>query len=939
MAVSTLDAVSFFVLFGNLVPFFFYLATSIVCGLKGKWISVAFSAALCLVLFIWIFLSVVAMISTLVLSKRRAAATKKVIAVPLPPISSAAATSTHNVPMNLELLRVGSTSTPAPGSVTDDPPVFEEANPATVLSSISEATVVDLRQTTSGSFVSLRSDRRQGKGETINPLVTSYTSRPQTKESPRRSPRGSSLQMVTSTNTKPGSRQLGSDDAAGVVAGASGAAGAGEEDVATSAVLITPNADPDGSEDLKGYSADKLGSDSPVNLQSSKLQQHFSQNAIFMHADIYGGNELTKAPHTPKVVSASRHRLTSSNRLSVASTKIAISIPNPSLSMSAAFMMPVVSIYATIALVVLQLAGSFMIEYDTHSLFFCLPALASPCHLAMLDPLVEYFSRTSASHSSFHAKLLHCMLHKVTLFLVGSAAVAIYVVALALQTTKWSPYDGTETVVPVPIRVVGYTSPLVLFSLLCSVVLRTLVVRRSSPTTRAHKGSGPIYQYSVGRAAAEAARSTQQRSRSISPRSCSASNLIPSSSFRATQKPHASLSTTPLLSDDSASTLSSIVRSSVMSSVFIPPNSLASPTRLSVSKSLLRGSQSSSTSMAQPVMQAAHLTSVPQLKTVTILYIAYRNIYDGADDMVSPAVRFDAKGSLSESRDRQQIIATNFEALVEALEDTNDGASSDANAFILTAYAEALCLVWGLMPFSSDPVLLAIEKAQRVMAAFRSRPVPSSSFSNGQQELVAAVVSAPHSLVGLVGTELYRGVHFFNPHQHDTGSLLLQRGLQMYRRLPSVQSADANSGVPFQCILLDGGSWRSAASHILARPCGLAAEPSAKSPQQMTVKSPPVGMTAKKKPVKQFVFMYNFIELVQAKEEEWHLVVQRQERLGERFGFLTEAAQLIQQGDTGSAHEVLEAAVKTSNTSNDVDSIALAQMLLEDLDQLENKAS
>ncbi|GET91759.1 hypothetical protein, unknown function [Leishmania tarentolae] len=397
------------------------------------------------------------------------------------------------------------------------------------------------------------------------------------------------------------------------------------------------------------------------------------------------------------------------------------------------------------------------------------------------------------------------------------------------------------------------------------------------------------------------------------------------------------------LPEETCSTLTSIVRSFAGGTLFIPHLNGGLPAKLSVSKSFRRSTQSCTNggtdqyNSSQPV---ALMTSVPQLKTVTMLYVAYRDIYaDDPEAETSAFTAFNLKGGMAATRNKQRTVSANFEAVMEALEDTRAHDSADANSYVLTAYEDSICLVWGLIPFSSEPVLLAVEKARKIIEAFKNRPKPPSGHSNARQELVAAVVSAPHSLVGLVGSGSCRGIHFFNPHQHELGAQMLRRGLAMHRCLPSLQASLNEPENPFHCILLDDRSWNSTASHILARPCGIiridGSSADAKRPMQGSL---PLNVSSKSTHL-QFLIFYNFMEKLQAIEEEWHLVVQRQEHLGSKFSFLSEAVQLLHQGDQSSAQQVLKGAVQGITSSSDADNITIAQMLLEDLSSAQGCSS
>ncbi|KAG5494983.1 hypothetical protein JKF63_02035 [Porcisia hertigi] len=624
---------------------------------------------------------------------------------------------------------------------------------------------------------------------------------------------------------------------------------------------------------------------------------------------------------------------------------------------SVAFMTPA-SLYVIIILTILTLTSSIVFQYDTNCLFLACPALGVPWLWANLVLMRKAFHRTPGMVQSFHCRLLHLLTDWLFILFVCVLSLGVFVAAFTLEILRGAQNRVDGEVTPTAIRVVSYLAPIVMM-VPAGIVFFSFAVKHNVGAGDGEGGAMTTAEVSSGSQVCAACPTTQQAVPVFTPAILSPvhdAKLSPfeppgvfvraSSSFGAGGAPVTTFhgrslsrtlapSTICTPTDDTCSTLSSIVRSSVASGPIIPLIcSSSSSSRLSMGKGVQRNSTSiqkegagkRSSPQAMTVM-----TSVPQLKSVTMLYIAYRDIDDDAEPPTPGFFKVSEQDvGMAANRNKQQTISANFEALTESLEDAREQGNADLNAYVLTAYEDAICLIWGLIPFSSEPVLLAVEKARQIMDSFKSRPRPPTSSKNAQQELVAVVVSAPHSLVGLIGTGPYRGIHFFNSNQHMLGAQMLRRGLAMHRRLPSLQGSISEPEEAFQCILLDGRSWNSTAGHILARPCGIyrSSEPEANSKRRC---SPAPGVSARPKN-RQFQIFYNFLGMMEAKEEEWHLVVQRQEHLGSKFCFLSDAVQMLHQGDTNSARVILHRAVQRTASGTDADNVTLAHMLLEDLD-------
>ncbi|CBZ29816.1 hypothetical protein, unknown function [Leishmania mexicana MHOM/GT/2001/U1103] len=703
-------------------------------------------------------------------------------------------------------------------------------------------------------------------------------------------------------------------------------------------------------------------------MKPSHLQSYTTQN-LGADRNFSGPGEQEKCMLKDQALSlanrlpAFMHAPTDARRASAPSTIASVRVADPSKLLRIAFMMPLVSLYMTIIITIFMLIGALLCVYDTHCLFLASPVLGLPWLWANLLVIRKAFYNTSYLRHSFHCRLASVFTHWFFMLIVYLLSVGVFAAACVLEVMYWTPYNIDGEATPNAIRVVSYFAP-ILIMLSIGVFLNNLkgmlgitwetyeseMVADEAPAATGYPKSprervamrdlSPkvVSHGRVGRPSPSAGIGSVSGNSSLR----TAGTVSAAAVHARLQPPVMSPSIPQTLPEETCSTLSSIVRSLAVGSIFIPQINAASSAKLSVNKNLLRGSHSSTNGSSdhhngsQP---AVFISSVPQLKTVTMLYVVYRDIYDDEEAVSSVFNASNQRGGMAATRNKQQTVSANFEAVMEALEDARGQDSADANSYVLTAYEDAICLVWGLIPFSSEPVLLAIEKARKIMVAFQSRPKPPTSFSNARQELVAAVVSAPHSLVGLVGSGSCRGIHFFNPRQHELGAQMLRRGIAMHRRLPSLQASLDEPKNPFHCILLDGRSWNSTASQILARPCGISGSDGPNTAVKLPRQRRPLLNVSSKSTKTQFVIIYNFMEVLKAIEEEWHLVVQRQEHLGSKFCFLSEAVQLLHQGDQNGAQQVLKGAVQSMTSSSDADNITIAKMLLEDLDVTEGGGS
>lgn len=913
MSFAVAEVVRVLFWFWGLLPLCYYIALTVVCGIYRHWISFGFALATAVVLAVWLVLNGAAMISAQLLKghlRRRAARHPTELSV-----EDVGTTMAHTgAPTNALNAPAGHRT--ANMDAEDSPRAFEDSESDTDLTSIRDSVMPSVHANTDNiSFSSNVSD--------AHPVVS-----------------GNPLN------------------------GRGAGAGRGRRGLV---VRAHPTA---------GTAADRPGSDGDDTclLSPPEAERQLAETL----ATAPGQALAPPIPTAPQHVTAAPGKKVSSDSCSVNSgphgdggglAKVVFGVAGADgprrfsrqsgvapRCYGAAFMMPVVSLYVSLALALLTLVAAILFEYETHCLLLAFPALCAPCLLFGLIPLLPFFGAYPHAARDFHVRVLHIATHWATLTVTALLGLAVYVVALALESARWTPYAPKDAPVERAVRVVSYLSPVPsFFVILLFVVSNTLHTRtalsqgerkRQRSIQRDHVAAAGPSRFSLRRANTADSRygplrafpgaSDAQRDALTTPSSPPQAHGLSLGAARNSVMTH------PDLDDNTDSTLSSIVRSSMGSSIFIPPASITALSSRSPSKKQIHDSRHASSASAglHAVPAAAHVSTLPQLKTVTTLYIAYRNIYNEGEAAAESYSRGTAQGGMAANRTMQQTVSANYEALMEAIEDAREQGSADDNAYVITAYEDALCLVWGLMPFSSEPVLLAIEKARQIMEAFRSRPKPPPTSSNEQQELVAAVVSAPHSLVGFIGTGNYRSIHFFNPRQHEGGSILLQRSMALYRRLPSIQNASDDVEAAFSGILMNSRARNNTASQILARPCGIKyIAPSPSSDAKEGGKRPVALNLAPKLPAEHYPIMYEFLDFVHAKEEEWHLVVQRQERLGAKFAFLTDATQLLQQGDPKGARELLTRTIQNTDSGHDADNIVLAQMTLEDLDRFTVKPS
>ncbi|KAG5469281.1 hypothetical protein LSCM1_02496 [Leishmania martiniquensis] len=900
----------------GLMPICFYVALAIVCGLHRRWISVAFSIASAFTFSVLAALNVAAIIAVVVAPPRTKFAKRPNEAPCLTHLSSSAASAKSRT----DLSAIDGNWNPTNAQRSE-----EDA----ILSSITESTMTNSTATVVGASSRLMDGSVRAS---VNPLL-----------SVRHAARTVCAARQQSSQT-PAEVDVAELEETYILSPPFAIANMCKKG-AFPAICASPTSGPSGS---KSSPAEQI----VVERDTSKfyrekgrsLKEHTQRTSLL-------STPLPDPACTP----------TDTRQVSLPPTVLFICLADPSRPTRTTFKI-LVLLYVTVTLSVVTLAGSVVLEYDTHCLFLACPALGVPWLWTHLVPLKKALDSTPAMSQSFYARMVRFLTHRLAMLSIWIASLGVFAAALTLEFVRWTPYSIGGEATPDAIRVVSYLAPIQMVVIMGVSFANLMEMRGAS----VHDNEGVLMVADQVPAAADfSGRLPAQRvslvvapghkppdqcdqpssfagsDRAVGPSSAPSGDAVPLAAAGAGEQcKMLPACFQQILSDDTCSTLSSIVRSSTGSSIFVPRVRSASSEALSVNRNHVQDSRSvGNGSAGHPgnSQLSAIMTSVPQLKTVTMLYVAYRDIFGEDNAVTSAPIASDEKRGIAANRKKQQTVSANFEALMEALEDARERGNADANAYMLTAYEDAICLVWGLIPFSSEPVLLAIEKARQIMEAFRSRPRPPPSFGSAQQELVAAVVSAPHSLVGLIGSGSNRGIHFFNASQHVLGAQILRRGLAMYRRLPSLQASHDEQEKLFHCILLDGRSWTSTASHVLARPCCLHCykEPGAsvKQPNQSLLPRD----SSTKPASRQFFVIYDFLEVVQAKEEEWHLVVQRQEHLGLKYCFLSEAVQLLHQGNVNGARQVLEGAVHSTSSPDDADNITLALMMLEDLNRAEDE--
>lgn len=908
MALDVADVVRTMSWFWGLLPLCYYIALTVVCGMYRHWISFGFALANATTLVVWLVLNSVAMVSARQLSRREAAAVTS--------NEHPAELSMEDVARAFPQRGVSSPraipppAQPVPRIDTEDTPrAFEDDDDSVDdLTSIPDSVVTNVHTNTNDTslFSAVLEGRSPGPG---NPLAAA---RPSGKACGRRG-------LVVHAQPAAGGDRRGSDGDGSYLLSSPESDRAMAEGLSRAAgqTLVAPSVVPAHGRADAAAATKKVSSDS--GSVGSGAHDGGGGGADMLYGKARDGTR-GKRRHSSCCVSCCGPYLM---------TKV----------YRAAYMMPAVSIYVTLVFTVLVLVASILFEYETHCLMLAFPALCMPGLWSTLIPLLSFFDAHKQLSMAFHVRLLRVATHWGGLTVITIVGLIVYVVAMALESSVWTPYEPNKVPVERAVRIVSYVTPIPSVLIVALFVVNNSLIARSLSRRNDRKRQIRQQQQQQQQHEVVAPRDDVLRFGQLTnfPRMSESAQLVvspPAPSHQLDSAAAHNSSSLPLDMDDSISTLSSIVRSSMGSSVFIPHSSVVTASTRSPSKLQVRASRTSSSGStgAHGLLAAAHVSTLPQLKTVTMLYIAYRNIFDDSDFLKDFSGAGKVQGGMAANRNMQQTISANYEALMEAVEDAREQGRADDNAYVLTAYEDALCLVWGLMPFSSEPVLLAIEKARQIMEAFRSRPKPPPTSADEQPELVAAIVSAPHSLVGFLGTGNYRSVHFFNPHQHQGGCILMRRAMAMYRRLPSMQNAGGGSENVFSGILMNSRARNNTASQILARPCGIKYIPPLRDDDTgaIGVRRLQMGL-ASKLPVEQYPIMYEFLDFVQAKEEEWHLVVQRQERLGAKFSFLTEATQLLQQGDTKAAKEVLTRAIEGTDRGHEADNVVLAQMTLEDL--------
>ncbi|KEG14720.1 hypothetical protein DQ04_00331130 [Trypanosoma grayi] len=302
----------------------------------------------------------------------------------------------------------------------------------------------------------------------------------------------------------------------------------------------------------------------------------------------------------------------------------------------------------------------------------------------------------------------------------------------------------------------------------------------------------------------------------------------------------------------------------------------------------------------------------PQVKSMTLLYVAFRDTRVVGSAADASEVR--ERNRKIAPKELQEKMASDFHALVDAAKEIE----VSYGPFVLTAHQDALCFVWGVQPLSADPVIWAIDAAQDFFTAF----IPPSG-SDPNYALVAAVLHSPHTLATIVGTNDMSSVHFLS-NEHSVGEQLLNRGflLRNYERRKWSGKKFVTSG-----LMLDRRAAHLAAAQILTRPVGIVPLVSTPASAEAALSASSSSTPSPKNELEDFTVMYDFVAHLGDKQEEWHLAAHTREKLSENFLPAVEATQAFFQGNLSAAKTALE---KSEPGEDD----ALQQLMLSDVKRI-----
>ncbi|RNF24671.1 uncharacterized protein Tco025E_02430 [Trypanosoma conorhini] len=511
------------------------------------------------------------------------------------------------------------------------------------------------------------------------------------------------------------------------------------------------------------------------------------------------------------------------------------------------------------------LAGSFWIAYDTKYLVAVTPVLASPLlHLQLLQ-LVRHVSFEEIGSPIGKGLLL--LLHPVSPILLAALALVLYVACIGLWVGKsWGHEDplGHATLSSMVLKTLCLCAPIPIFFLTAFLLAFPIIGPNKTPPRilTLTKSDRVDEEQPVG---------TRQ------------SPLDPS---------NASPGVGGSFADMEDSLLSSIVCSRKTSLTTVR-YSRSGQSVIFMSPALGDARAASAVS--------ARIGTHPQLKSLTLLYVAFRDVNIASTGVVEGA----EKKRTRPPKDPLDMAAAYFRALLEVANELE----LSHGPFFLTAHQDALCFVWGMLPLSEDPVLRAVDAAQHFFLSFRP---PKGSEVNGA--LVAAVLHSPHALVSIFGTNDLTNVHFLSD-EHAVGEQLLDRGfvLRGLERNKQREVRFCTSG-----IILDRRASHLAASHLLTRPVGVVPSIARAAMSAATFSNTLLG---------EFTVVYDFVSRIGDREEEWHLAAQAREQKSAGFLPAVEATHAFFQGNLKGAIDALE---KPANDSDD----ALLRLLLSDFKRI-----
>ncbi|ORC90462.1 uncharacterized protein TM35_000082600 [Trypanosoma theileri] len=539
-----------------------------------------------------------------------------------------------------------------------------------------------------------------------------------------------------------------------------------------------------------------------------------------------------------------------------------------------------VSIICLILLEILLLAGSFWIAFSSEEGIAAIPAFYAPFILMHFMHLLRFVS--GDEKDTVKSNCISFLAHPATSLFVAIIGMILYIFAVAqsLRMSWTEPYVwGCDGTVSMALRAVYYLSPLPIvvapwFGRGFAVAARVGGMRASTAG-----------KYKTPRRAPSLQRGSRSRSHSnpFHQGRVSALRVFHSDN----ELDDGELSSIQLSQCPSASATRNCNRSG-RSIVFTSSGTAA-------------GSHVSSVHHAVPV------GFQPQVKSVTLLYVAYRD-----PRRVSTSVDGERREFINNKnpKELQEMESANFQALLNAAKEME----AHHGPFILTAHRDALCFVCGVQPFSADPILWAVDTANDFFKVF----VPPTKSENNYS-LVAAVLYAPHALISIVGTSEMCTVHFLG-NEHYVGEQLLSRGF-LLRSLEKQR----RSGKPFSTsgLLLDYRAAHLAASRILCRPVGIVPNVSS----TWTTGSITGANSPSKTMLENYTVIYDFVLRINEKHEEWHLAAETREQRSAGFLPAVEAAQAFFQGNLNAAKRALG---NPTNSEHD----ALLQLMSSDVDHI-----